>query len=74
MSRAKTARCGHDVNGCIAVPKGPGLGVELDREKLAKYADLYRKLGNYPYDRDPKRPGWFALNPERNWAIPREGD
>jgi glucarate dehydratase len=54
------------VNGEIAVPKGPGLGVELDRDKLNKYADLYKKLGGYTYDRDPLRPGWFAVVPERN--------
>jgi len=28
------------------VPDGPGLGVRLDRHKLAKYAGLYRELGN----------------------------
>jgi glucarate dehydratase len=60
-------------NGCIAVPSGPGLGVSLDRDKVAQYAELYRKLGNYPYDRDPARPGWFAITPERRWATPGEG-
>jgi glucarate dehydratase len=50
-------------NGTIAVPDGPGLGIELDREKLRQYAELYRKLGGYTYDRDPGRPGWFALVP-----------
>lgn len=57
-------------DGAIAVPEGPGLGVELDRDKLAQYAELYRKLGGYPYDRDPGRPGWFALVPSRDWADP----
>ncbi len=55
-------------NGAIAVPKGPGLGVELDRDKLAQYAELYKELGGYSYDRDPKRPGWFAVLPEERWA------
>lgn len=41
----------------------PGLGVELGREKLGKYADLYKTLGGYPYDRDPARAGWFATVP-----------
>jgi L-alanine-DL-glutamate epimerase-like enolase superfamily enzyme len=27
--------------GRLAVPQGPGLGVELDREKMRKYAELY---------------------------------
>ena len=26
--------------GAIAVPTGPGLGVELDRDRLARYAEL----------------------------------
>src|SRR5678815_1393363 len=29
-------------NGSIRVPDGPGLGVRLDRGKLAQYAELYR--------------------------------
>ncbi len=56
------------VDGAIAVPTGPGLGVTLDRDKLGQYADLYRELGGYPYDRDPQRPGWFALVPGRDFA------
>lgn len=32
-------------NGAIAVPTGPGLGVEIDRDKLGKYAELYKFLG-----------------------------
>ena len=30
--------------------------MKLDREKLGEYAELYKKLGGYPYDRDPGRP------------------
>ncbi len=56
--------------GRIRVPDGPGLGVRLDREKLRQYAELYRELGNYPYDRDPGRPDWFALVPNERWADP----
>src|SRR3954451_11642544 len=58
-------------DGAIAVPQGPGLGVELDREKLGQYAELYKKLGGYPYDRDPQRPEWFSITPEQRWAVPR---
>jgi len=61
------------VNGCIAAPTGPGLGVWLDRAKLNKYAELYKKLGNYPYDRDPHRPDWYSITPERRFATPRGG-
>ncbi|HEU0164473.1 MAG TPA: enolase C-terminal domain-like protein, partial [Thermomicrobiales bacterium] len=61
-------------NGAIRVPDGPGLGVTLDREKLAEYAELYEELGGYPYDRDPGRRDWFALVPaDRNtWADPTD--
>ncbi len=56
--------------GKIKIPDGPGLGVELDRDKLAQYAELYRELGGYPYDRDPQRPEWYATTPNFHWADP----
>jgi glucarate dehydratase len=59
-------------NGAIAVPTGPGLGVRLDRTKLAEYAKLYWKLGGYPYDRDPLRPDWFPTVPNDRWADPAD--
>jgi glucarate dehydratase len=58
--------------GSIAVPTGPGLGVRLDREKLAEYAELYRRLGGYPYDQDPLRPGWTPTIPNNRWADPAD--
>ena len=56
--------------GRIAVPSGSGLGVRLDHDKVAEYAELYRRLGGYTYDRDPGRPGWFAVNPGGTYATP----
>lgn len=56
--------------GAIAVPTGPGLGVKLDRDKVAEYRELYRRLGNYPYDQDPLRPGWTPTIPNDRWADP----
>lgn len=56
------------VNGCIAVPKGPGLGVELDYDKLKQYHEYFKAVGGYTYDRDPQRPEWFSILPEQNWA------
>lgn len=56
--------------GTIAVPEGPGLGVELDQAKVDEYAEDFRRLGGYPYDRDPGRPGWFPLVPNTRWADP----
>jgi glucarate dehydratase len=59
-------------DGAIAVPEGPGLGVRLDRDKLAEYAEAYRRLGPYPYDQDPLRPGWAPTIPNDRWADPND--
>jgi len=58
-------------NGSMAVPDGPGLGIEVDRDKLAYYEEEFARLGGYPYDRDPHRPDWFPLIPNDRWADPR---
>ncbi|HBG09459.1 MAG TPA: mandelate racemase, partial [Firmicutes bacterium] len=58
------------IDGKIQVPEEPGLGVKLDRERLQHYAELYKKLGGYPYDRDSRRPGWYPLLPNERWADP----
>jgi glucarate dehydratase len=57
-------------NGAIAVPSAPGLGVKLDHEKVAEYRELYQRLGSYPYDQDPLRPGWTPTIPNDRWADP----
>jgi len=59
-------------NGAIAVPTAPGLGVKLDRDKLAEYRDMYLRLGSYPYDQDPLRPGWTPTIPNDRWADPND--
>jgi L-alanine-DL-glutamate epimerase and related enzymes of enolase superfamily len=59
-------------DGAIRVPEGPGLGVSLDPERVARYARLYEELGGYPYDRDPGRPGWYARVPNEEWADPED--
>ncbi len=56
--------------GEITVPTEPGLGVRLDRERLARYAEEFQRLGGYAYDRDPVRPGWYARPDGRGWADP----
>jgi len=56
--------------GTIAVPSGPGLGVKLDYDSLSGYNELYRRLGSYPYDQDPLRPGWAPTIPNDRWADP----
>ncbi|QGA55342.1 mandelate racemase [Sulfolobus sp. E5-1-F] len=35
--------------GRIQVPNEPGLGVEIDENKVEKYEDFYRDTGDYPY-------------------------
>ncbi len=58
--------------GAIRVPTGPGLGVRLDRDKMAKYSELYRRIGGYPSDQDPLRPGWTPTIPNNRWADPAD--
>ena len=58
--------------GRIEVPRAPGLGVDLDRDKVDEYAERYRVEGGYPYDRDPGRPGWYPLVPNTVWADPED--
>jgi glucarate dehydratase len=60
-------------NGAIHVPENPGLGVRLNREKLREYHELYLRLGGYPYDQDPGRPGWTPIIPNDRWADPNDG-
>ncbi|MEZ4905940.1 MAG: enolase C-terminal domain-like protein [Spirosomataceae bacterium] len=49
-------------NGEVALPQGPGLGVELDREALAKLHQNYLRCGLTKRDDEPemqkKVPGW----------------
>lgn len=36
------------VEGCLAVPEGPGLGVHLDMNRLERYAKYYQEHGEFP--------------------------
>lgn len=49
--------------GCIKVPTGPGLGVELDEDRMAKYERFYEQHGDYyaRFHQDPRRPDWFPV-------------
>ena len=49
------------VDGAMQVPEGPGLGVELDEEKMAKYEAYYEEMGDYyaRFHQDPRRPDWY---------------
>jgi glucarate dehydratase len=49
------------VDGAIRVPDGPGLGVELDEEKMARYEKYYEQHGDYyaRFHQDPRAPEWY---------------
>lgn len=49
--------------GCMTVPPGPGLGVELDEEKIEKYHRHYKQTGSVNEFLDPYRPGWIPNLP-----------
>jgi glucarate dehydratase len=48
--------------GCVALPKGPGLGVELDRAALARAHENFKRCGlqerNDEIEMQKKVPGW----------------
>lgn len=49
--------------GRLSVPHGPGLGVELDKEKLEYHARLYQERPPRDEFRDPLRPNWWPSLP-----------
>jgi glucarate dehydratase len=51
------------VDGSIRVPDGPGLGVELDEEKMARYEKYFQEKGDYyaRFHQDPRRPSWYPV-------------
>lgn len=61
------------VDGKIAVPTSPGLGVELDQEAMALGEDRFRRWQGYTYDRDPSRPNWYPVLPNSTFADPAIG-
>lgn len=50
-------------DGAIQVPSGPGLGVELDPDKMARCAERYRRQGDAVEFFDPHRPNWIPHLP-----------
>lgn len=46
----------HD--GCLTLPEGPGLGVELDPEQLDRYHRLYLERGEHNEFEDRAQAGW----------------
>ena len=54
----------HYKNGEMAVPTGPGLGVSLDRDKLARYAELAKRQEMGAWTDDPRQPGRVITQPK----------
>ncbi|HWR15718.1 MAG TPA: enolase C-terminal domain-like protein [Terriglobales bacterium] len=50
--------------GTMKVPAGPGLGVSLDRDKIARYHELSRKKEMGSWIEDPRRPGVITTQPK----------
>src|SRR3546814_18712017 len=40
----------HIINGAVAVPERPGLGIEPDMDRIAQAHELYKKLGSSARD------------------------
>lgn len=51
------------VDGALIVPTGPGLGVKLDEDKMAKYERFYAEKGDYyaRFHQDSRRPDWYPI-------------
>jgi len=54
----------HFKNGAMKVPTGPGLGVTLDRDKLARYHELSNQHEMGAWTDDPRRPGTIITQPK----------
>jgi glucarate dehydratase len=50
-------------DGGFDLPKGPGLGVNLDADKLAHYHRVWQEQGDVNEFLDPRRPGWVPVLP-----------
>jgi glucarate dehydratase len=56
--------------GCMEVPQGPGLGVELDEEKVSSYNEYYEDKGIFGFagyatlSSDSEKPNWWPSLPQ----------
>ncbi len=52
-------------SGAMSPRDVPGLGVELDEDKMERYGEEFRRLaeGSYGSAPDPRRPGWYPIVP-----------
>lgn len=47
------------LNGCLVVPDKPGIGVDLDKDKIKIYNELFKKEGDYTAVGDVYQPNWI---------------
>jgi glucarate dehydratase len=50
-------------DGCLGVPEGPGLGVELDPDQVERYHRLYLEVGDRDEFQDERRGAWSPFLP-----------
>lgn len=55
-------------NGELQVPSGPGLGVDVDEDKISKYSELYNEYGDYIYNSNSIDNNLTRTIPDRNYA------
>ena len=54
-------------------PPGRGSACASTARSSARYHEEFKRLGSYPYDQDPLRPGWAPLLPNDRFADPTDG-
>ena len=59
-------------DGAIRVPEGRGWASSSIARSCASTASCIKRLGGYPYDQDPGRPGWTPIIPNDRWADPKD--
>jgi glucarate dehydratase len=56
------------VNGDLKVPSGNGLGIKIDENKIDRYSEMYKELGDYTYHTNSYRKDFIPTIPDRNYA------
>ena len=51
---------------------GPASGSSSTARSSPTTPSITASVGGYAYDRDPGRPGWYAVMPERRFADPKD--
>ena len=54
-------------NGCMKVPEGPGLGAEIDRDKVEKYSQLHKQQGGFSIYEEHESKGMKKILPHQTY-------